>query len=77
MEKIATAPTIIGARANMVSGLTPRSRPKSREAPPAASSGSAADAAIAALAMNGGQPSMPVSDSSRGPAPNPAANAAA
>ena len=40
-------------------------------------SGSVATAMMAPLTMNGGQPSMPVIDSSNGPTPMPADSAAA
>ena len=73
----AMAPRISGARANMVSGPAPRSRPKPRETSPAPNSGSVASAVIAALTRNGGHPSMPVSDRISGPVPNPADSAAA
>ena len=68
---------ISGARANIVNGLAPRSLPKLRERSPMPSKGSAASALIAALAMNGDQPSMPVTESNSGPMPNPADSAAA
>ncbi len=69
--------TISGARANIRNGWVPCARPSSRADALAPSKGSAATAVMTALAMNGGQPCVPVNASNSGPMPNPADSAAA